>query len=631
MKKTITLLFVFLFLAYQGFSQAKSQRTILVEEFTNASCGPCAAANPAFNALLQSGTNPEKCVPIKYQTNWPGFDPMNTQNPSEVATRVTLYGITGVPHTQMDGMVWHNHPNSFTQAVIDGRYPVSSPFTMTLNHTISADFDSIYVTVVITATDVITGNLVLHTAILEDVIQFATPPGSNGETEFFNVMRKMLPNATGTALPGSWTVGQTQTVDFALALPSYIYSLAQVSTAAWVQDMTTKNVHQAVRNAPNTAGYDMAVTSIEGFSGISCTAFTGTYAVIKNTGTMDVTTCTIKWQLDNGTIDTLAWAGNMLPGDTIHFNLDGVAIPYGGHTLKVWVTNPNGSVDINASNNQKSAGFALANQTFQIPVYSGFQPAAFPPTDWFINNIGNNDKTWVRAAVGAFGASNASAKIPFYDMGSLGEQDEIFLPPMNMTNATAAQLTFIIAHARYSAQYTDRMKVMVSTDCGATWTTPWDKSDPNLATTTTLVTAAFTPSASQWRNESIDMAAYCGQSAVMVKFVSVNGYGNNLYLDDVNLTTAVGLPETIKENAIDVYPNPFSGVANMNINLVKAANVSFEVVNMLGQVVYTRDMGQMANGAFTTTLNSSNFESGVYFVRFNIDNSTLVKKITINN
>jgi hypothetical protein len=346
---------------------------------------------------------------------------------------------------------------------------------------------------------------------------------------------------------------------------------------------------------------------------------------------MDVTTCTIKWQLDNGTIDTLAWAGNMLPGDTIHFNLDGVAIPYGGHTLKVWVTNPNGSVDINASNNQKSAGFALANQTFQIPVYSGFQPAAFPPTDWFINNIGNNDKTWVRAAVGAFGASNASAKIPFYDMGSLGEQDEIFLPPMNMTNATAAQLTFIIAHARYSAQYTDRMKVMVSTDCGATWTTPWDKSDPNLATTTTLVTAAFTPSASQWRNESIDMAAYCGQSAVMVKFVSVNGYGNNLYLDDVNLTTAVGLPETIKENAIDVYPNPFSGVANMNINLVKAANVSFEVVNMLGQVVYTRDMGQMANGAFTTTLNSSNFESGVYFVRFNIDNSTLVKKITINN
>ena len=502
---------------------------------------------------------------------------------------------------------------------------------MTLTHTISPDYDSIYMTCVVTATVATQGNLYLHAAILEDVIQFATPPGSNGETEFFNVMRKMLPNANGTLLPTTWTVGQTQTITFALPLPAYIYSLAQVSTLAWVQDMTTKVVHQAVRSAPNTAGYDMAVVSINGFTGINCTSPTGTYAVIKNTGTMDVTTCTIKWQLDNGTIDTLAWVGTMIPGDTIHLGLDGVSIAYGGHTLKVWVTNPNGSVDINASNNAKSAGFALANSTFPIPVYSGFQSTTFPPADWFINNIGNNDYTWVRVGnTGAFGSSTASSKIPFYDMGTVGELDELFLPPMDFSTATAAQLTFIIAHARYSASFTDRLKVMVSTDCGTTWTTPWDKSGATLATTTTLVTTSYIPTVSQWRNESVDMTPYLGQSQVMVKFQAINGYGNNLYLDDVNLTTAVGINEKTSENAVEVYPNPFNGVANVSVTLAKSANVSFNVVNMLGQVVYTRSMGQLSTGTYNTTLNSANFGSGMYYINFNIDGENMVKKISVN-
>src|SRR3954466_13330791 len=85
-----------------GFVFGQSQRLVLAEEFTQASCPPCASQNPAFNALLTS--NASKITLIKYQTSWPGVDPMNAQNPGEVAARVTLYGVSGVPDSPMDGV-----------------------------------------------------------------------------------------------------------------------------------------------------------------------------------------------------------------------------------------------------------------------------------------------------------------------------------------------------------------------------------------------------------------------------------------------------------------------------------------------------------------------------------------------
>src|ERR1035437_9390866 len=82
---------------------AQTQRMVLAEEFTQASCPPCAAQNPAFNTLLQA--NSTKVVAIKYQTNWPGVDPMNAQTQTDVGPRVTYYNCTGVPYAPMDGSV----------------------------------------------------------------------------------------------------------------------------------------------------------------------------------------------------------------------------------------------------------------------------------------------------------------------------------------------------------------------------------------------------------------------------------------------------------------------------------------------------------------------------------------------
>lgn len=554
---------------------------------------------------------------------------MNAQTQSEVQPRVTYYGVTGVPDGVMDGNAWHGHPANFTQAMINTEYAVTSPFTIDVTHQLSSDFDSIYITVVVTATDAVSGTLVLQTAILEDRIDFPSPPGSNGETEFFNVMRKMLPNASGTTIPNSWASGDVQTYTFAAPLPSYIYNFDQVSVIAWVQDNANKNVKQAGVSRANTVGVDMAVDALSGLPEMTCTLPITGSAVIKNTGLIDISTCTVKWQIDNLPADSLVWSGTLAAGDTFQVQFNNINPPYGSHQFKVWVADiNNGSIDVHATNNQKSLPVVNANQSFPSPVTSGFQPTTFPPTNWFIVNPGNDSYQWNRfGTAGGFGQSTASARIQFY---SIPEDiiDELYLSPCDLSTASAAVLTFNVAHATYSSSYSDRLKVMVSTDCGSTWTTPYDKSDPSLATAS-ATTAVFVPTASQWRAETVDMTPYVGQQHVMVKIVAVSGYGNNLYVDDVNLTTAVGIHENTTETAVEIYPNPVNDAANVNINLANAGEVSLEVYNAFGQIVYTRNLGNMAAGQYNTTFNGSDLNSGLYYMNVIIDGARIVKKFSV--
>src|SRR5688572_4136091 len=224
MKKILTLI------ALSGmtlFSYAQSQRMVLLEEFSNASCGPCAAQNPALNALLANNTS--KVISLKTQVWWPGFDPMYAQNTTEVSTRVTYYGVSGVPYALVNGTPIPNDcgyylgaPACLNQSEIDAAYGTTSPFNFTLSHTFSANYDSIFITAGVGASQAVSGSLKLHIALTEHQIDYPSAPGTNGEMVFHGVMRKMIPTDAGTTMTGTWAVSDSNTYTLAAAVPSYI-------------------------------------------------------------------------------------------------------------------------------------------------------------------------------------------------------------------------------------------------------------------------------------------------------------------------------------------------------------------------------------------------------------------------
>jgi hypothetical protein len=158
---------------------AQSQRLVMVEEFTGETCGPCAAYNPGFKAIMDA--NPTKGIYLKYQNDIPSPGPnFYAYNSADIATRTGFYGNNYSPHGFMDGNVWDDNIANFTATMLNNQYAVSSPFSITVTHTLSALADSIHAHIVVTASQAVNNaNLKLQVAIAEQEVFGYTSP--NGE------------------------------------------------------------------------------------------------------------------------------------------------------------------------------------------------------------------------------------------------------------------------------------------------------------------------------------------------------------------------------------------------------------------------------------------------------------------
>ncbi len=313
--KRIYLLLSILFAVVAGFGQ--SQRFILFEEFTNASCSPCALQNPGFDALLNA--NASKCTSIKYHTNWPGVDPMNAQNPADVGTRVTYYNVSGVPHALMDGVPqsgssYLGAPANVTQGKIDTRYAVPSPFSMQIQHQLSPIQDSVYSTMLITCTQPIAENLVAHNVIIEKWIHFNAAPGTNGEKDFYNVMKKMLPGPGGSALPQQMEAGDYVILEGAWKFAN-VYDKTQIATVGFVQNKVSKEVHQAALSTTGllTLPYDLDAQVLEVIDVLPKTCIgTLTPSIrIRNNGNSMLQNLTFKYRVNDGPEQSYTWIGGL--------------------------------------------------------------------------------------------------------------------------------------------------------------------------------------------------------------------------------------------------------------------------------------------------------------------------------
>ena len=168
------------------------QRTVLYEEFTSSTCSPCANFNTNYfnTSFLQQ--NQGKYTLIKYQMNWPGNgDPYYT---AEGGTRRQYYGVNGVPTLYMDGREGTHFDTSQLQSALDDEYAQPAVCSLQAYYHIYPDHT---VKVKVTGTPYISENVTLHVAVVEKTT--TGNASSNGETEFHNVMMKMVPDANGTS------------------------------------------------------------------------------------------------------------------------------------------------------------------------------------------------------------------------------------------------------------------------------------------------------------------------------------------------------------------------------------------------------------------------------------------------
>ncbi|HRI29409.1 MAG TPA: Omp28-related outer membrane protein, partial [Chitinophagales bacterium] len=233
-----------------------ANRTVMIEHFTQASCGPCAAQNPALQSVLTQPANAGKYARISYHTSWPGTDPMYNQSSTDSDARVSFYGISGVPSIIVEG-TRKGAPSIVTTSLINQLQTLPSILKVTLQESLSGNTATINVTIQSFA-NMQPGNYRLHIAITEQMVSYTTAPGSNGEKNFPDVFRKLLPTG-GTILP-ALSAGQTFTFSTSYTFPTFV-NASNLRTVVFVQNTGTKEILQTYKSPAATGFNSLAATA----------------------------------------------------------------------------------------------------------------------------------------------------------------------------------------------------------------------------------------------------------------------------------------------------------------------------------------------------------------------------------
>lgn len=102
----------------------------------------------------------------------------------------------------------------------------------------------------------------------------------------------------------------------------------------------------------------------------------------------------------------------------------------------------------------------------------------------------------------------------------------------------------------------------------------------------------------------------------------VNAFCNQVNKPNCLQALTVGITEVAKQNDFVLFPNPAKSVITISSTIIGNTKINYEVVDVLGKVIMMNDNHNSNN--FTININDLN--SGIYFLRLQINNSTVVKK-----
>lgn len=223
---------------------------MLIEQFTNSGCPPCASNTPIVAAYVNA--NPSNVLMLSFHTSFPYLDSMYHENPLQSDQRVAFYNVSGVPTSRVDGNFFAGNlvpvlaPTILSRATELPRYNITFTNHTLVNSLLTAtvNFESIDASNMgqnLTAQIVVVEKQVLKSS-------YVCCAGANSETEYPWVVRRMLPDASGTTLLNTG-LGLSDSINVSWTA-SNIKDFNEMRMIAFVQNTVTKEIYQSELSSP---------------------------------------------------------------------------------------------------------------------------------------------------------------------------------------------------------------------------------------------------------------------------------------------------------------------------------------------------------------------------------------------
>jgi len=337
-------------------------------------------------------------------------------------------------------------------------------------------------------------------------------------------------------------------------------------------------------------------------------------------------------QAQNGPTTDWIYSWNLVGASNTNPTTAAPTVSYtnvGVYSASLTVTNKAGSTTVNKSNLLTVKPQIAPNLP---PYFEGFENTTFPnnnttPTlSWTTTQDAN---PWTRntlspyTGLAAMRIRNATAKKDIRELVS---------PSFNIENvqANSRYIAFRMAYARINTTLaSDQLRVLISTNCGKTWTEVYKRNhstNPKLSTigdaASDVVTGTFIPEPFQYRKDSISLNTLPANTQnLVVKFEMTSEKGNFLYLDDFEFcNTTVGIDKLIHSEQLDllIFPNPTNGNSSIMVKSPLLNPIHLELTDLMGRAISSTVIKQFDSQG-TATISSGdvfiNIPSGMYLIR----------------
>ena len=614
MKKLFSVLLVIITISLSSLSFA-GDRVMIIEFFTSSTCGPCASNNPTMTAFINA-QNPEKLAAIGFHMNWPapGNDPMYLYNTTDNTTRRNYYGVNSIPAGFFDGSI--SIPLPYNQSVLQGYYDARkdllSPVTLILRD--STYGDSVLVRVsVLCETYLENTTAQLYVGVLEDNIHYSSPPGTNGETDFHWVMRKMLPSAGGTninLIPGTyseytfrykmdpiWVANKIKNIAYVqLSTKEMLNAAKTLSNFSLLTSTSFLSVPQGEASTKNfkvkipyvAAGYNSPVTftaAVEPVTaGVTATFPSGT---------------TISNFPDSLTVQVSSSAA--VPQGTYKIVLTGTSASGKVHKIGADLLVGKNYVTIRTNNN-------LPNIVVDNTTYTGSKLF-----NWNVNS------THTIKAVSPYTVS--ATRYVFTNWSDSGD--------------TTHTITVNANTSTYTANYKTQFRILGTIQpSGIPATVTGGNIFYDSASTQTI---SINPTTVQYNGKTyyfnrwvgVGNGSYTGNNPSF-QVTLANPITQIAVFDTINVgITKIGSEVPSRFDLFQNYPNPFNPSTKIKFDIAKYSPVKLEVYDITGRLIYTLVNSKLEAGSYEYSLDARSNPSGTYFYRLEAGSYISTKRMIL--
>lgn len=400
---------------------------------------------------------------------------------------------------------------------------------------------------------------------------------------------------------GDW---RTEIINLADYIGESSVQLAFLSVNDWGNNLYLDNI-----SVITSAEEDLALKEVVAPAAVRCDNSVVPQLRVQNTGTVTINSFNINMRVNDGNLLIVPFTESLVPGAEVAVPVADVTLDTGPNTLSFELSDPNGKVDIDPSNNTAFVKTIVSDTQVPIPLRENFDAGL---EGWTSVNP-RSEMTWELVS------TNFNQSVVFEGFNNPVQGDEAWLvsPALDFSAANSASIFFDISYA-YDLQREDRLRILASTNCGETYSmTVFDAAGEDLAVATSSLHWKPT-SGTGWVRKFVRLTDLAGLSGVRLAFVVTNANGNNIYLDNLEFFTSDDPDPKKVEAPFLVYGTDPSmpGSFYITFNLDDPQPVGYEVLDVTGRSLVNAEVGQVLNQTFQ--IDAGRVATGIYILRLRI-------------